>query len=125
MAFFFVIFIEFLEVSVYLLVDFLQAVFEPGAREIAFAGVGGLEFGTVEGYELAAVQTFVFSELNVIAAEIADGPAIGLAEIGDGFCQPWPDRPGKSKARCSRSQMTSKLRLASRYRARLERMAKR
>jgi hypothetical protein len=84
-AFLFVVFIEFFKVPVDLLVDLLQAVLELGAGEISVAGVGCLELGPVEGDELAAEQSGALAELDEAAAKVADGLAIGLAEIGDGL----------------------------------------
>jgi hypothetical protein len=46
-----------------LLVDFLFTVFKFGSEEIAVAGVGRFELGSVEGDELT-VQTFLFGDFN-------------------------------------------------------------
>ena len=84
-AFLLIVFIQLLKVAVNLLVGLFQTILELAAGEVAVAGVGRLELGSVDGYQLTAKQVGSLTEPYEFTAQVVDGVAINLAEIGNGF----------------------------------------
>src|SRR4030042_5621168 len=80
-----VVFVQLLKVVLYLPICFFQAVlyFMPG--EVSVAGIGGSEFGAINGDQFAAEQAVLETEAGEFTANLLDGLAVIATEIGDGF----------------------------------------